>query len=266
MSAQTLRFTLTEGIMRQQGSAVPREQFQQLHRLSRGCRHRRRRLGRGHDVQARPARGRSEPAGRDVDGRHRSAQQPALERTTVGTHEQGSRQSRARVGDRVSENRGAAHVRSDHRLDDVLRAGADRQSARARHAQCMREVGLRRRRDRCARRFRTASSAAAARWRSSSATLAATSTRSMRRPARRSGKPKRATMHSAASPARRCSSAIASSCRSPLPASAAAPIRSTNAAKVTAPSSRSMRAQARSCGLRTRWRMRSTPAKSAPRA
>src|SRR5678816_2658882 len=30
MSAQTLRFTLTEGIMRQQGSAVPREQFQQL--------------------------------------------------------------------------------------------------------------------------------------------------------------------------------------------------------------------------------------------
>jgi polyvinyl alcohol dehydrogenase (cytochrome) len=30
MSAQTLRFTLTEGIMRQQGSAVPREQFEQL--------------------------------------------------------------------------------------------------------------------------------------------------------------------------------------------------------------------------------------------
>ena len=30
MSAQTLRFTLTEGIMRQQGSAVPRDQFQQL--------------------------------------------------------------------------------------------------------------------------------------------------------------------------------------------------------------------------------------------
>ena len=30
MSAQTLRFTLTEGVMRQQGSAVPREQFQQL--------------------------------------------------------------------------------------------------------------------------------------------------------------------------------------------------------------------------------------------
>lgn len=30
MSAQTLRFALTEGIMRQQGSAVPREQFQQL--------------------------------------------------------------------------------------------------------------------------------------------------------------------------------------------------------------------------------------------
>lgn len=29
-SAQTLRFTLTEGIMRQQGSAVPREQFEQL--------------------------------------------------------------------------------------------------------------------------------------------------------------------------------------------------------------------------------------------
>jgi polyvinyl alcohol dehydrogenase (cytochrome) len=30
MSAQTLRFTLTEGIMRQQGLAVPREQFEQL--------------------------------------------------------------------------------------------------------------------------------------------------------------------------------------------------------------------------------------------
>src|SRR6185503_12938216 len=30
MSAQTIRFALTEGIMRQQGSAVPREQFQQL--------------------------------------------------------------------------------------------------------------------------------------------------------------------------------------------------------------------------------------------
>jgi polyvinyl alcohol dehydrogenase (cytochrome) len=30
MSAQTLRFTLTEGVMRQQGTAVPREQFQQL--------------------------------------------------------------------------------------------------------------------------------------------------------------------------------------------------------------------------------------------
>ena len=30
MSAQTLRFSLTEGIMRQQGSAVPREQFEQL--------------------------------------------------------------------------------------------------------------------------------------------------------------------------------------------------------------------------------------------
>lgn len=30
MSAQTLRFTLTEGIMRQQGSAVPRDQFEQL--------------------------------------------------------------------------------------------------------------------------------------------------------------------------------------------------------------------------------------------
>src|SRR5918995_6903671 len=30
MSAQSLRFSLTEGIMRQQGSAVPREQFQQL--------------------------------------------------------------------------------------------------------------------------------------------------------------------------------------------------------------------------------------------
>jgi len=30
MSAQTLRFTLTEGIMRQQGSAVPREHFEQL--------------------------------------------------------------------------------------------------------------------------------------------------------------------------------------------------------------------------------------------
>jgi polyvinyl alcohol dehydrogenase (cytochrome) len=30
MSAQTLRFTLTEGIMRQQGAAVPREQFERL--------------------------------------------------------------------------------------------------------------------------------------------------------------------------------------------------------------------------------------------
>lgn len=30
LSAQTLRFTLTEGIMRQQGSSVPREQFEQL--------------------------------------------------------------------------------------------------------------------------------------------------------------------------------------------------------------------------------------------
>ena len=30
MSAQSLRFSLTEGIMRQQGSAVPREQFEQL--------------------------------------------------------------------------------------------------------------------------------------------------------------------------------------------------------------------------------------------
>ena len=30
MSAQTLRFTLTEGIMRQQGSTVPHEQFEQL--------------------------------------------------------------------------------------------------------------------------------------------------------------------------------------------------------------------------------------------
>jgi polyvinyl alcohol dehydrogenase (cytochrome) len=30
LSAQTLRFALTEGIMRQQGSAVPREQFEQL--------------------------------------------------------------------------------------------------------------------------------------------------------------------------------------------------------------------------------------------
>src|SRR5690349_21103225 len=30
LSTQTLRFALTEGIMKQQGSAVPREQFQQL--------------------------------------------------------------------------------------------------------------------------------------------------------------------------------------------------------------------------------------------
>ena len=116
------------------------------HRLPRGRRTPGRRLGRGHDVQARPARGRPEPAGRDVDVRHRSAQQPAAERTTGGTHEQRPAQSRARMGHRVSEDRGAAHVRGDHRLDDVLRAGADRQSARARHAQRLREVGVRRRR------------------------------------------------------------------------------------------------------------------------
>ena len=145
MSAQTLRFTLTEGIMRQQGSAVPREQFQQL--IS---------------YLAAPDTGGDWVAGmmckpdqravdlsqpdRDVDDWHRRSQQPALERTTGGTHEQGSRQSRARVGHRVSEDRSTAHVRSDRRLDDVLRAGTDRQSARTRHAQCLREVGLRRRR------------------------------------------------------------------------------------------------------------------------
>ena len=86
MSAQTLRFTLTEGIMRQQGSAVPREQFEQL-------------IG----YLAAPDTGGDWVAGmmckpdqRAVDlsqpiamsmYRRRRTQQPALERATGGTHE-----------------------------------------------------------------------------------------------------------------------------------------------------------------------------------
>ena len=188
MSAQTLRFSLTEGIMRQQGSAVPREQFAAADRLSRSadtsgdwvagmmCKPDQRAI----DL--------NQPIAMSMTGADR-AQQPAPDRATGRTDERRPAQPRARMGHRVSEDGVAAHVRSDHRLDDVLRAGADGQSARTRHAQRVREMGVRRRRAAAlvavVRRARQHGQV----WRWSSATRAATCTPSMRRPERRSGKP-----------------------------------------------------------------------------
>ena len=267
MSAQTLRFALTEGIMRQQGSAVPREQFPAAHRLSRCAA-----TPSGDWVagmMCKPdqrAVDLSQPVAMSMFGTDHT-QQPAPERAS-------RRDSRARIS-ATSSSRGPSRFRRPRRCARRQRSSARRCSTRRRRPAKLlaldtrsrvREVGVRRRRRRCARRFRTASSAAPARWRSSSATLAATCTPSMPKTGAQIWKAE--ARHDPAGGGIGAPVLVGNRIIVPISASGvgAAPIRSTNAAKVTARSSRSTRAPVRSSGPRTRWRTRSTPARSAPRA
>ena len=125
MSAQTLRFALTEGIMRQQGSAVLREQFQQL-------------IG----YLAAPETGGDWVAGmmckpdqRAIDLSQPSRcrwsapipQQPAPERSTGGTR-------RARIS-AISSSRGPSRFRRPRHCAPPQRSSARRCSTRRRRRQ-----------------------------------------------------------------------------------------------------------------------------------